>query len=164
MRSNFLIFVISKKIRVFLKKLLSYSIFFLVILLIYFRVFFSSDYFALKQNVVSKFYKFIYFDQHQIQQVLIFGDKHIPKDHLKKTIDLILKSNKNISNDSILKQIKQRITQNPWVEGVRIIRNINSNNAATLKIFITEYQPFAIFLKNSKNFLINKEGEIITGR
>jgi len=159
MRGNFIKFVLSKKIRLFIKKFTFLFFILCLIALACFRFFYTHNYQILKNHLQTNIQSFVNFDYLTIGQVEISGHKYINYNQLKKNIDLLLKASKNHQDYlPLLKKITKIIKQDPWVENVVINRQKNK----IIDIKISEYQPFAIYIKEGKKYLINKEGKIIS--
>ena len=78
-------------------------------------------------------------DESQIKEIISNKTKNINFDHL---------------GSKIIDEIRLEIEKINWVKQVFINRNIASN----LDIKIVEYNPFAIWEKNNKKYIIDKEG------
>jgi cell division septal protein FtsQ len=91
-------------------------------------------------------------------KINIIGVVNSDKDEIRKIVD---SKTKNISfkhlGSAIIDEIRLEIEKINWVKKVFINRNISSN----LDIRIVEYSPFAIWEKDKKRYIIDKEGIII---
>ena len=141
------------------KKSFSKKIFYKSILIIM-LVFLISKLLASMSNKSMNWLKFDFFNKLFINNGLIIknfeigGIKHLNRDDIIKII--ISFNNKNIFNFNI-KKLHKEISKNTWVKEA----SIQKIYPDTIKIFLKEKEPIAIWQNRNGNSLITKNGEII---
>ncbi|OFW87568.1 MAG: hypothetical protein A2887_06930 [Alphaproteobacteria bacterium RIFCSPLOWO2_01_FULL_40_26] len=119
--------------------------------------------FLTKIYTKSSFYFFHYLnlDNHEFAEINISGNKHVNKEQI---IDIInsakekLLQKQNIEYQPLVQNLIDEIKTNlPWVNKVVISRSM----PRVLNIFITEYEPFAIWQYDGKKYIIDKDGNAI---
>lgn len=114
----------------------------------------------IKNRIVNKYVAFLDKDKKFYKNIVISGNNHISKDEIlaivKEEVDGI--SSQGNGFEPIIKLIKDKIKELPWVKNVVISRNLPDN----LVVKIEEYEPFAIWQDDKKHYIIDKNGEIIT--
>ena len=141
------------------KKSFSKKIFYKSILIIM-LVFLISKLLASMSNKSMNWLKFDFFNKLFINNGLIIknfeigGIKHLNRDDIIKIISSF--NNTNIFNFNI-KKLHKEISKNTWVKEA----SIQKIYPDTIKIFLKEKEPIAIWQNKYGNSLITKNGEII---
>ena len=141
------------------KKSFSKNIFYKSILVVL-LIFLITPYLISKSNDYINWSKFDFFDKvfmnngFIIKNIEISGIKHLNKNHVIKIIRSF--DDTNIFNINIQK-IHKEISKNTWVKET----SIKMIYPDTIKIFLKEKEPIAIWQNNYGNNLITKNGEII---
>ena len=112
-----------------------------------------------KSLVKTKFYflHYLNLDNYQFHEIKISGNKRVSNEQI---IAIVKKTQEKIFIDSeeyqpLIQNLIDEIKVNlPWVNHITISRNMPN----ILNIFITEYEPFAIWHSDDKKFIIDKDG------
>jgi len=155
---KFKIFV-NKVLKPFLVKFLVLVLSLIIIVIIGLKLF-KPD-FIEKSLTKAKFYflHYLNLDNYQFQEIKIFGNKRVPSqqiiDIVKKTQDKIFVDNEEYQPliQNLIDEIKANL---PWVNQITISRNMPN----ILNVYITEYEPFAIWNSDDKKFIIDKDYKI----
>jgi len=153
---KFKIFV-NQVLKPFLLKFLLLVLGLIIIVIISLKLFKPS--FIEKSLVKTKFYflHYLNLDNYQFQEIKIFGNKRVFNEQIidivKKTQDKIFVDNEEYQPliQNLIDEIKANL---PWVNQITISRNMPN----ILNVYITEYEPFAIWNSDDKKFIIDKDG------
>ncbi|GDX35765.1 cell division protein FtsQ [Alphaproteobacteria bacterium] len=112
-----------------------------------------------KSILKTKFYflHYLNLDNYQFHEIRISGNKRVSNDQIimivKKTQEKIFIDNEEYQPliQNLIDEIKVNL---PWVNHITISRNMPN----ILNIFITEYEPFAIWNSDDRKYIIDKDG------
>ncbi len=121
------------------------------------------------EEVYSKssfyFLRYLHLDNHQFKEVRVSGNKRTSESDIAEIVNEIGKDNYNFSESTkensyqpIIKKIVLKIKEKlPWINEVVITRNMPNS----ISISVTEYEPFAIWHKDDKKYVADKDGNIV---
>jgi len=167
--SNFILFEhLSRKIRLFISKVISFFIprfllvlSILIVLILSLLGYYRPHYFTKFYNKsISQFFSILKLNNTEFGKINISGNTQIKNEEIIEVIKDSIKSEEGQKpdNEYLLKKITRAIKEHTlWVNDVNVTRSLPD----TLNVTISEFKPFAIWEDDKDKYFTDKSGKIV---
>jgi cell division protein FtsQ len=150
--------------RTFLPRLIKFSLFAVVVLLvsaITLKISKPAYFTQIHQKFSSYFFHRLNLHDNNFLQINISGNERVSREEIISIIDQASEkseinsaNNQSSSIQNLIDEIKSSL---PWIHHITIARSMPNS----LNISVTEYKPFAIWQNNGKKYIIDKDGNTV---